>query len=39
MSNKIQPLIDSQCELEEVPDALRKLAAGQARGKIVIILK
>ena len=39
MLNKIQPLIDSQCELEEVPHALRKLAAGQARGKIVIILK
>ena len=35
-TRKIRPLIDSQCDFEDVPDALRKLAAGHARGKIVI---
>ena len=35
-SGKIRPLIDSQHELENVPDALRKLASGRARGKLVI---
>jgi NADPH:quinone reductase-like Zn-dependent oxidoreductase len=37
-TRKIAPLIDSQCEFEGVPDALRKLAAGRARGKIVIVM-
>jgi NADPH:quinone reductase-like Zn-dependent oxidoreductase len=36
-TRKIRPLIDSQCDFENVPDALRKLAVGQARGKIVIV--
>jgi len=37
-SGKLRPLIDSQCELKEVPDALRALAAGRARGKLVITM-
>jgi NADPH:quinone reductase-like Zn-dependent oxidoreductase len=37
-TRKIVPLIDSRCEFEEVPDALRKLGAGRARGKVVITM-
>lgn len=37
-SGKILPLIDSQYGVDDVADALRKLAAGHARGKIVITM-
>ena len=38
VAGKIVPLIDSQCDLDGVPDGLRRLAAGDARGKIVVTL-
>lgn len=33
----IDPIVDRVCTLEEVPDALRHLHAGDARGKIVVV--
>ena len=35
-SGRLSPVIDRQYSLSEVPDALRYLGTGQARGKIVI---
>ena len=35
---KIRPVIDRRYELAEVPDALRYLESGEARGKIVITI-
>ena len=32
----VTPIVDRVCTLEEVPDALRRLHAGDARGKIVV---
>ncbi len=32
----VNPIVDRVCTLEEVPDALRRLRAGDARGKIVV---
>lgn len=37
-AGKITPLIDRHYELSEVPEALRYLGAGHARGKLVITL-
>jgi NADPH:quinone reductase-like Zn-dependent oxidoreductase len=38
-SGKVNPVIDRQYTLQEVPEALRYLAAGHARGKVVITLE
>jgi NADPH:quinone reductase-like Zn-dependent oxidoreductase len=35
-AGKITPVIDKTYQLSEVPDAIRYLRAGQARGKIII---
>ncbi len=35
-AGKIAPVIDKRYSLREVPDALRYLGAGHARGKVVI---
>ena len=35
-SGDVSPIIDSVCGLDGVPDALRRLHAGNARGKIVV---
>ena len=32
----LRPIVDRTYPLEEVPDALRRMAAGEARGKLVI---
>jgi NADPH:quinone reductase-like Zn-dependent oxidoreductase len=37
-SGKVKPVIDRTYPLSEVPDALRYLEAGHARGKIVITM-
>jgi NADPH:quinone reductase-like Zn-dependent oxidoreductase len=35
-SGKVTPVIDRSYSLSEVPDAIRYLEAGHARGKVVI---
>ena len=35
-AGRIVPVIDRRYPLDEVPDALRYLKAGRARGKVVI---
>jgi NADPH:quinone reductase-like Zn-dependent oxidoreductase len=35
---KVTPVIDRYCKLEEVPDAIRYLEEGHARGKVVMTL-
>ena len=35
-SGKVKPVIDRRFELSELPDALRYLGEGHARGKIVV---
>ena len=37
-SGQVKPVIDRRYELGELPDALRYLAAGHARGKVVVTL-
>jgi NADPH:quinone reductase-like Zn-dependent oxidoreductase len=37
-AGKIVPMIDKQYPLSEVPEALRYLGEGRARGKVVITL-
>jgi NADPH:quinone reductase-like Zn-dependent oxidoreductase len=37
-AGKITPLIDSRCPLGEVPEAMRHLEAGRARGKLVVTM-
>ena len=37
-SGKVVPLIDRRYALQEVPDALRYIETGRARGKVVVIL-
>jgi NADPH:quinone reductase-like Zn-dependent oxidoreductase len=37
-AGKITPVIDRTYSLAEVPDAIRYLEAGRARGKVVISL-
>ena len=36
-SGKVTPVIDRRYALREVPDAIRYLEAGHARGKVVIV--
>ena len=38
-SGKVTPVIDRLCTLEEVPDAMRYLEQGHARGKVVLSLQ
>jgi NADPH:quinone reductase-like Zn-dependent oxidoreductase len=38
-SGKVTPVIDRYCKLEEVPDAIRYLEQGHARGKIVMTFR
>jgi NADPH:quinone reductase-like Zn-dependent oxidoreductase len=38
-TGKVTPVIDKRFSLSEVPDAIRYLEAGHARGKVVIILE
>jgi NADPH:quinone reductase-like Zn-dependent oxidoreductase len=38
-TGKVTPVIDKRYSLSEVPDAIRYLEAGHARGKVVIILE
>jgi NADPH:quinone reductase-like Zn-dependent oxidoreductase len=38
-AGKIAPVIDRRCTLREVPDAIRYVETGHARGKVVIILE
>jgi len=38
-SGKIKPVIDRTYKLSEVPDAIRYLEAGHARGKVVITVE
>ena len=35
-NGKVTPVIDRTCSLSEVPEAIRYLEAGHARGKVVI---
>ena len=35
-SGKVTPSIDRTYSLDEVPDAMRRLEAGEVRGKVVI---
>jgi NADPH:quinone reductase-like Zn-dependent oxidoreductase len=35
-NGQVKPVIDSRYPLSEVPDAVRRLESGRARGKIVI---
>jgi NADPH:quinone reductase-like Zn-dependent oxidoreductase len=37
-AGKLRPAIDRTYPLEEVPDALRYVESGQARGKVVITI-
>ncbi len=37
-SGKLTPVIDRQYRLEEVPDAMRYIETGHARGKVVIVI-
>ena len=37
-SGKVKPVIDRSCTLNEVPEAIRYLEAGHARGKVVMTL-
>jgi NADPH:quinone reductase-like Zn-dependent oxidoreductase len=38
-ANKVTPVIDRRYTLSEVPEAIRYLKAGHARGKVVIALE
>ena len=38
-SGKIRPVIDRRCPLSEVPDAIRYVEQGHAKGKVVITLE
>jgi len=38
-SGKVTPVIDRRCRLSEVPEAIRYLEAGLARGKVVITVE
>jgi len=37
-SGKVTPVIDRSCTLAEVPEAIRYLETGHARGKVVMTL-
>jgi len=36
LSGKVKPVIDRCCRLKEVPDAMRYLEEGHARGKVLL---
>jgi NADPH:quinone reductase-like Zn-dependent oxidoreductase len=38
-TGKVTPVIDKRYSLREVPDAIRYLEAGHARGKVIITLE
>jgi D-arabinose 1-dehydrogenase-like Zn-dependent alcohol dehydrogenase len=38
-SGEVKPVIDRCCKLHEVPDAMRYLEEGHARGKIILVLE
>jgi NADPH:quinone reductase-like Zn-dependent oxidoreductase len=38
VSGKVTPVIDRTCALHEVPDAIRYLEQGHARGKVIMSL-
>jgi NADPH:quinone reductase-like Zn-dependent oxidoreductase len=38
-AGKVTPVIDKRYRLSEVPEAIRYLEAGHARGKVVITLE
>jgi D-arabinose 1-dehydrogenase-like Zn-dependent alcohol dehydrogenase len=38
-SGKVVPVIDHLCSLHEIPDAIRYLEKGHARGKVVMTLQ
>jgi NADPH:quinone reductase-like Zn-dependent oxidoreductase len=37
MSGKVRPIIDRRCRLAKLPDAMRYLEEGHARGKVVMV--
>jgi NADPH:quinone reductase-like Zn-dependent oxidoreductase len=37
-SGRVKPVIDRRCRLDEVPDAIRYLEEGHARGKVVMVV-
>ncbi|HEY4906517.1 MAG TPA: NAD(P)-dependent alcohol dehydrogenase [Candidatus Acidoferrum sp.] len=37
-SGKVRPVIDRRCKLDELPEAMRYLEEGHARGKVVIVI-
>jgi NADPH:quinone reductase-like Zn-dependent oxidoreductase len=38
-SGKVKPVVDRRCKLHEVPDAMRYLEEGHARGKVMMVLE
>jgi NADPH:quinone reductase-like Zn-dependent oxidoreductase len=38
-TNKIAPVIDKRYTLQEVPEAIRYLEEGHAKGKVVIVVR
>jgi NADPH:quinone reductase-like Zn-dependent oxidoreductase len=38
-TNKIVPVIDKRYTLQEVPEAIRYLEEGHAKGKVVIVVR
>ena len=38
LSGKVKPIIDRACTLAELPEAMRYLEEGHARGKVVIVM-
>jgi len=38
LSGKVKPIIDRTCTLAEVPEAMRYLEEGHARGKVVVVI-
>jgi NADPH:quinone reductase-like Zn-dependent oxidoreductase len=38
-SGKVKPVIDRRCKLDELPEAMRYLEEGHARGKVVMIVE
>jgi NADPH:quinone reductase-like Zn-dependent oxidoreductase len=39
LSGKVKPVIDRVCKLAELPDAMRYLEEGHARGKVVMVIE
>jgi len=38
-SGKVRPVIDRRCRLDELPDAMRYLEGGHARGKVMMLIE